>query len=85
VALHPHLAVQDFQDSKDFDNMPRWFEEHRYLGVKVPTEKHEFVLDRRAKDVERKIYSIIRQVTCVASASAAISRNGWAEQAHTAG
>jgi len=41
--------------SKDFDNMPREFEEHRYfcsLGVKVPTEKHEFVLDRRATDVE---------------------------------
>jgi hypothetical protein len=44
--------------------MPREFEEHRYfcsLGVKVPTEKHEFVLDRRAKDVERKMYSLIRQ------------------------
>ena len=50
--------------SKDFDNMPREFEEHRYfcsLGVKVPTEKHEFVLDRRATDVERKMYSLIRQ------------------------
>jgi hypothetical protein len=50
--------------SKDFDNMPRDFEEHRYfcsLGVKVPTEKHEFVLDRRAKDVERKMYHIMRQ------------------------
>jgi len=43
--------------------MPREFEEHRYfcsLGVKVPTEKHEFVLDRRATDVERKMYSLIR-------------------------
>ena len=50
--------------SKDFDNTPREFEEHRYfcsLGVKVPTEKHEFVLDRRAKDVERKMYSLIRR------------------------
>ncbi len=27
----------------------------------MPTEKHEFVLDRRAKDVERKMYQIIRQ------------------------
>ncbi|MBA5875460.1 MAG: hypothetical protein GDA66_13050 [Nitrospira sp. CR1.2] len=50
--------------SKDFDNMPREFEEHRYfcsLGVKVPTEKHEFVLARRATDVESKMYSLIRQ------------------------
>ena len=42
----------------------REFEEHRYfssLGVKVHTEKHEFVLDRRANDVERKMYSLIRQ------------------------
>ncbi|MBX3321161.1 MAG: hypothetical protein KF890_14870 [Nitrospira sp.] len=44
--------------------MPREFEEHGYfcsIGVKVPTEKHEFVLDRGTKDVERKMYSIIRQ------------------------
>lgn len=44
--------------------MPRNFEEYRYfcsLGVKVPTEKHEFVLDRKATDVERKMYSIMRQ------------------------
>lgn len=27
----------------------------------MPTEKHEFVLDRRAKDVERKMYSIMQQ------------------------
>jgi hypothetical protein len=47
---------------KNFDNMPREFEEHRYfcsLGVKVPTEKLEFVLDRRAKDAERKMYRIM--------------------------
>jgi len=44
--------------------MPREFEEHRYfcsLGVKVPTEKHEFILDRRATDVERKMYSLMRR------------------------
>ena len=44
--------------------MPREFEEHGYfcsIGVKVPTEKHEFVLDRGTKDVERKMHSIIRQ------------------------
>lgn len=44
--------------------MPREFEEHRYfcsLGVKVATEKHEFVLDRRAKDVEMKMDNIMRQ------------------------
>ena len=44
--------------------MPREYEEHGYfcsIGVKVPTEKHEFVLDRRANDVERKMYSLIRQ------------------------
>ena len=43
--------------------MPREFEEHRYfcsLGVKAPPEKHEFVLDRRATDVERKMYMLIR-------------------------
>lgn len=50
--------------SKDFDNIPREFEEHRYfcsLGVKVPTEKHEFVLDRGAQDVEKKMYQVMRQ------------------------
>ncbi len=26
----------------------------------MPTEKHEFVLDRTAKDVERKMYNIMR-------------------------
>jgi hypothetical protein len=102
-AIHPHLAVQGFQDvrllrrcwykivgngqgqvnvrgprpgnspiklgrylskyiTKDFDSMPRDFEEHRYfcsLKVNVPTEKFDIVLVRHAKDVETKLYRLV--------------------------
>jgi hypothetical protein len=75
--------------SKDLENMPREFEEHRYfcsLGVKVPTEKHEFVLDRRAKDVERKMYSP-HAARGLASRRRLLPSllNGWVDQAPTAG
>jgi hypothetical protein len=49
---------------KDFDNMPREFEEHRYfcsLGVCVPAEKVEVVLVWRAKDVEEKMCCLMLQ------------------------
>jgi hypothetical protein len=52
--------------SKDFDNMPRDFEEHRYfcsLGLHVPTEKTEIVLVRHAKDVEGKMFRLMLQET----------------------
>ncbi|MBX3318975.1 MAG: hypothetical protein KF890_03780 [Nitrospira sp.] len=52
--------------SKDFDNMPRDFEEHRYfcsLGLRVPTEKAEIVLVRHAKNVEQRMFRLILQET----------------------
>jgi hypothetical protein len=48
--------------TKDFDTMPRDFEEHRYfcsLGVNVPTEKFDVVLARHAKEVEMKMYQLV--------------------------
>jgi hypothetical protein len=62
-ALHPHLAVKGFQDVRLLRRC--WYKivgnGQGQVNVKVPTEKHEFVLDRRATDVERKMYSLIRQ------------------------
>ena len=52
--------------SKDFENAPREFEEHRYfcsLGVQVPTEKVELVLHRYAKNVEGKMFILVFQET----------------------
>lgn len=48
--------------SKDFDNMPREFEEHRYfcsLGVRVPTEKVELTFVLHAKNVEAKMHRLM--------------------------
>jgi hypothetical protein len=48
--------------SKDIDNQPREFEEHRYfcsLGIAVPTEHYQIVLDRNARDAESKLYSLM--------------------------
>jgi len=48
--------------SKDIDNLPREFGEHRYfcsLGIVVPTEKYQIVLMRQAKDVERGMFKLM--------------------------
>jgi hypothetical protein len=48
--------------TKDFETMPRDFEEHRYfssLGVNVLTEKFDVVLARHAKEVEMKMYQLV--------------------------
>ncbi len=44
--------------SKDIDNQPRGFEEHRYfcsLGIAVPTERYQVVLSRNARAAEPKL------------------------------
>ena len=46
--------------------MPRDFEEHRYfcsLKINVPTEKFSIALVRYAKDVEAKMYQLVRHET----------------------
>jgi hypothetical protein len=48
--------------TKDFDTMPRDFEEHRYfcsLGVNVPTEKFDIVSVRHAREAESKMYRLV--------------------------
>jgi hypothetical protein len=50
--------------SKDLAELPRSFEQHRYfcsLGVSVPTEKVELVIDRRANGVAGKIHFLVFQ------------------------
>jgi hypothetical protein len=50
--------------SKDFDNMPREFKEHRYfcsLGIRVPTEKLEMVLVRDARELEARKHRLLQQ------------------------
>ncbi|MGQ0667079.1 MAG: rolling circle replication-associated protein [Nitrospiraceae bacterium] len=47
--------------SKAIDSQPREFEEHRYfcsLGIVVPTEHYQIVLQRDARDCERKLFSL---------------------------
>lgn len=48
--------------SKDLDNLPREFEEHRYfcsLGVRVPTEKVELTFVLHAQNVEGKMHRLM--------------------------
>lgn len=45
--------------SKDIDSQPREFEEHRYfcsLGIAVPTEHYQIVLQRHARQAEGKLF-----------------------------
>lgn len=45
--------------SKDLDSQPREFEEHRYfcsLGIAVPTEQYQIVLQRHARRAEGKMF-----------------------------
>ena len=48
--------------SKDIDNQPREFEEHRYfcsLGIAVPTERFQIVLTRHAREAESKLFFLM--------------------------
>lgn len=48
--------------SKDIDNQPREFEEHRYfcsLGIAVPTEQYQVVLQRHARQAEGKLFCLM--------------------------
>ena len=48
--------------SKDIDSQPREFEEHRYfcsLGIAVPTEKYQVVLQRHAKQTHTKMFCFL--------------------------
>lgn len=48
--------------SKDFDKMPREFEEHRYfcsLGVKIPTDKVELTFMLHTQNVERRMHRLM--------------------------
>ena len=56
--------------SKDIDSQPREFEEHRYfcsLGIAVPTEQYQVVLQRHARQAEGKLfyfmhYDLLRRI-----------------------
>ena len=48
--------------SKDIENQPREFEEHRYfcsLGIAVPIERFQIVLARHARDAESKLFFLL--------------------------
>lgn len=48
--------------SKDIDSQPREFEEHRYfcsLGIAVPTEQYQIVLQRHARQAEGKFFCLM--------------------------
>ena len=48
--------------SKDLDSQPREFEEHRYfcsLGISVPTEKYQVVLQRHARQTHTKMFCFL--------------------------
>lgn len=48
--------------SKDIDSQPREFEEHRYfcsLGIAVPTEKYQIILQRHARQAEGKLFGLM--------------------------
>jgi hypothetical protein len=48
--------------SKDLDRQPREFEEHRYfcsLGIAVPTERYQIVLQRHARRAEGKMFCVM--------------------------
>ena len=48
--------------SKHLDSQPRKFEEHRYfcsLGIAVPTEQYQIVLQRHARQAEVKIFGLV--------------------------
>jgi hypothetical protein len=52
--------------SKDFDEMPRSFEQHRYfcsVGISMPTERFHLVIDRAASGVVMKMYLLVFQET----------------------
>lgn len=48
--------------SKDIDSQPRDFEEHRYfcsLGIAVPTERYQIILERHARQAEGKLFCLM--------------------------
>jgi hypothetical protein len=52
--------------SKDLDNQPREFEEHRYfcsLGIKVPTEQFHITVTRHAQNIDVKMYWLMQNET----------------------
>jgi len=52
--------------SKDIDNQPREFEEHRYfcsLGIAVPTERYQVVLNRNVQRAEFKLFVLMSNDT----------------------
>jgi len=50
--------------SKDLDNLPREFGEHRYfssLGITVPTERIQIVVGPRATEIDAKMFNVMFQ------------------------
>ena len=68
--------------SKDIDNQPREFEEHRYfcsLGIAVPTERFHVVLHRNVQRAEFKLFVLMSNARSAGLDNTAGSGNGSEE------